>query len=189
LADHVVVARKTGTDKELPKAATLATRVDDAIRRLPQQLEERLLDEIARRDRRPSVLGKVALWLLLLWFPLLQPISAGLLEMFAETGTLNLAHGLYRIVSALSAIHLLAGFAVVAAVYAAILAGMYARAVRAVGTSRSEQTVASPITDTVDELLVAEIVVPLVTPFEERLERATTLRERLASFAPTRDVS
>ena len=84
-----------------------------------------------------------------------------------------------RIVSALSAVHLLAGLAVVTGIYVAILAGMYARALRAIRLFRAEQDECSPIAEAVDELLISEAVAPLVLPFQDRLERLTALRSRL----------
>ncbi len=180
LADHAVIARQLDLESELPSAERLAERVRTTTVALVPRLEAWLIDDIRRQDRRPSILGKAALWLIFLWFPFLQPILAGALEMFAETGTLKLAHGLYRIVSALSATHLLAGFAVVVGIYVALIAVMYARALRAVHRLRSERHDASPIATAIDEILVSQAIVPLAQPFQDRLEHLAALEARLA---------
>lgn len=179
LGDRAVIARKLGVDAELPASDRLATAVAASVRRLPGQLETRLLDDVSEHARKPSLVGRAALWLILLWFPFLQPILAGVLEIFAETGTVQLAHGLYRIVSALSAVHLLSGFAVVGGVYVAILAAMYVRGLRAVRTARYEHDKTSPVVDAIDEILLSEVVLPLAGPFQERLERLKGLCSRL----------
>jgi tRNA U34 5-carboxymethylaminomethyl modifying GTPase MnmE/TrmE len=179
LADHAVVAQGLGIEADLPAPETLERRVAAAADRLVPQLEDRLLEGIRRGDRRPGLLGRTALWLVLLWFPFLQPILVGLLEMFTEAGKIRFAQGMYRLVSAFSAVHLLAGLAVVAAVYIALLAGMYARCLRAVRQVRAREAVSSPIAEAVDDLIVSEVVVPLVAPFQTRLERLRDAQRRL----------
>jgi hypothetical protein len=180
MADNAAVTRRFDLESELPGAEGLAARVTTAAKRVVPLLEARLLDDIRALDRKPSMIGKTALWLIFLWFPFLQPLLAGGLEMFANGGTVRLAHGLYTIVSALSAAHLLAGFAVVAGVYVALIAGMYARALRAVGRARGQQDGWSPMTQAVDEILITQVLAPLTEPFRERLERLTALQSRLA---------
>ncbi len=179
LSDHAVAVQRLDMEAELPVTSTLEKRMATAADKLVPHLEGRLLDEIRRGDRKPGILGKTALWLILLWFPFLQPILSGVLEMLADSGTIQLAHGMYRVVSALSAVHLLAGFAVVAGVYVALLAGMYARGLRNIRRVRSREDASSPVAEAVDELIVSEVVVPLATPFERRLERLHVILKRL----------
>ncbi len=179
LADNALAVRQFNLEPQLPPTRLLCDRVRAAGGTLLPSLETRLLEDIRSRDRRPSLIGKAALWFLFLWFPFLQPILAGVLEMFTEPGGLNTAHGLYKIVSAFSAVHLLTGFAVVLGVFVMLLAAMYARALRAVRRLRLEQSGASPLAEAVDEILIAEIVVPLARPFQERFERLTSLQNRL----------
>jgi len=181
LADHAVIAHRMDLESELPETAVLKEHVRSEARTLVPRLEARLIESIREADGRPSILGKMALWLVLLWFPFLQPVLAGLLEIFAEGGSLQLAHGLYRIVSALSAVHLLSGFAVVAGIYVGLLAAMYARALRAVRTARHRQDQSSPVAQAVDGILVSHVAVPLVRPFQHRWERISALQARLAA--------
>jgi hypothetical protein len=181
-ADHASIIDRLGLDARLPTAAALEKRATGAARRLAPEFERRLLDEVHARDRRPSIIGKAFLWLILLWFPFLQPVGAGLLRMFSGEGPANITLGLYNVVSALSAVHLLAGFAVVAGVFVAILAGMYIRALRAVqrvSHAQDEQDGGSRLVDAVDEVLVTEVAAPLVEPFHGRLERLMALEARL----------
>lgn len=179
LADHTVAIRRVGVEAEFPQTEELRRRAVSATRHLPAQLETRLVAAVRAGDHRPSVLAKAGLWLILLWFPFLQPVLAGMLEMFSEPGGWRLAHGLYRMVSALSAVHLLAGLAVVAVIYIAILAGMYARGLHAIRRARDKQSESSPMSDAIDEIFVCEVVAPLVQPMQERVERLADLRSQL----------
>ena len=181
-ADHAAVINRLGIEADLPTADELEKRATEAALPLAPQLEQRLLDDIRQRDRRPSIVGKAALWLILLWFPFAQPVSEGVLRMLSEGDALNITLWLYKIVSALSADHLLSGFAVVVGIYVAILAGMYARALRAVRNAYGrydEQSGSSFLANVVDDILVSEIIVPLVNPFQDRLERLAELQARL----------
>jgi hypothetical protein len=179
LGDNAVVADRLGVEAELPETKGLAQRASAASDQLVPQLETRLVNEIEHRDRRPSVFGKAALWLILLWFPILQPIVEGAIGVYLQQGGLDIAHGLLNVVSAFSAAHLLAGFAVVAAIYVALLAGMYARRLRAVRRLRGEHSASSPLTEGIDDVLVSEVIVPLARPFQDRLERLSALWLRL----------
>jgi len=182
LADHAVAIRRVDVERDLPTTENLTRRVVGAIQHLPGQLETRLLAEAMDRYRPPPVSAKAGLWLILLWFPLLQPILAGTLEMFTESAGWRTAHGLYRIVSALSATHLLAGLAVVLVIYVAILAGMYARSLRAIRGISEQHSQSSPIADAVDEILVSEAVAPQVQPLHERLERLAQIQARIETY-------
>jgi hypothetical protein len=185
LADQSAIIRRLGIENRLPKTALLTQRATAAAQSLIPQFEARLLESIRQGDRKPGFFGKSFLWLILLWFPFLQPVLEGGLAMVAETGVWNWTQGLYRIVSAFSALHLLMGFAVVAIVYVAILAGMYARCLGTVRTALTGTDNEDPhtrLTDSVDEVLVTEILIPLVQPFQERLDRLTALIRRLETL-------
>ena len=170
-----VIIDRLELEPSFPATQRLADRATHAARSLPGQLDLRLLEEAQARFRRPSWLARTGLWFILLWFPFLQPVLAGGLEMFADPGAWNVTHGLYRIVSALSAVHLLTGFAVVATIFVALLACMYARGLRLVRKFRADQDDASPLTRAVDDLIVGEVLVPLVSPLGERSERLAHL--------------
>ena len=132
LADHTAIASDLKLENEMPKDSYLAGRVEAAASRLIPEFEDRLLGDIRTRDRRPSIMGKMMLWFIALWFPILQPVLEGGLEMYLQDGRFAIVHGLYRIVSVFSAVHLLTGLAVVVIVFVVLLAAMYARALRAV---------------------------------------------------------
>jgi hypothetical protein len=188
LADHIVIVERLGLDRELPGAKQLTQRASTAAQRLIPQFEARLIDSIRQKDRKPGVLGRFALFAILLWFPFLQPLLEGGLSFFLETGTWQWARGLYLIVSVLSATRLLMGFAVVAIVYVAILAGMYARSLRAVRKALAGPDHGSPSTrlaESLDQVLVTEILVPLIEPFQQRLERLSALLHRLDRLQAT----
>ena len=182
LADHTAIASDLKLENEMPKDSYLAGRVEAATSRLIPELADHLLDGIRTRDRRPSIIGKMMLWLIALWFPILQPLLEGGLEMYLQDGRFAIVRGLYRIVSAFSAVHLLTGLAVVVIVFVALLAAMYARALRAVrlaldpseGLDSSTQ-----LAGFVEEILVNETVAPLVRPFQNHLRELEALRSRL----------
>ena len=182
LADHAAIIDRFDLQDAVPNGAALEKRAAARIEQLPAVWQRQLMQSIVDRDRRPSLMARGMLWLILLWFPFLQPVGEGILQIFAEDGTASLTLGAYKIVSALSAVHLLTGFAVVAGTYVAFLAGMYVRALRAVHEvcrSGSDVPAAHPLVDAVDQTLVDEVLLPLVAPLQDRLERLTGLRDRL----------
>jgi len=166
----------------MPPARVIEKRLSKALGDLPQAWESDLLNDLRSRDRRPSIMAKAALWFITLWFPLLQPIAAGLLEMFVESDTVHLAHGFYRLVTALSAAHLLAGIGVVAGIYVAILAGMYTRALRAVRRGIEEEIMRGGIENLLDQALRVSVLDPLLAPAARRLDRLSSIDARLGSL-------
>ena len=181
LADQAVIARQLDIDTELPSTEGLTARASSAAAELPARLEAAILADIRGRDHRPSFVAKAALWGVFLWFPFVQPILSGVLAMFRDAGSWQLAEGLFRIVSALSAPHLLAGFAVVAGIFVALLAAMYTRALRAVRDMRTRLDATSPASQAVDALLIEEVMAPLARPFRERLTRLESVVAQLVS--------
>ncbi|MFQ5590756.1 MAG: hypothetical protein ACE5HE_06320 [Phycisphaerae bacterium] len=179
LCENVVIIDRLDLESELPQAAELAGRAAAGAEPLVAEVETRLLDEVEQCERRPSFLSKMLLWLILLWFPIVQPVLEGGLEVYLKEGALDVAHGLYKVVSALSAAHLLVGLAVVTAVYIALLAGMYARRLRAVRRMRAQRDAVALLAEGVDDLLACEVAAPLARPFQERLDRLDALRRRL----------
>lgn len=183
LADHGTIARKLAIDGSTPPADRVAAEIRQSLVRLPRRLDEKTVSGLASHTRAPSIFARWGLWFIFLWFPFLQPISAGALQMVAEGGTWHLAQGLYRIVTALSAAHLLAGFAVVAIVYVLILAAMYARCLRAVRAARAPHDALSAVDGALSELLQTQAVDPFLAPFHKRLERLNQLHRRLDEHA------
>ena len=184
LADHTAIASDLKLENEMPKDSYLAGRVEAATSRLIPEFEDHLLDGIRTRDRRPSIIGKMMLWLIALWFPILQPVLEGGLEMYLQDGRFAIVHGLYRIVSAFSAVHLLTGLAVVVIVFVALLAAMYARALRAVRLALDPKQgldSSTQLAGFVEEILVNETVAPLARPFQNHLRELEALRSRLDS--------
>lgn len=183
LGDHAVVIQQLQIEPRLPSADRLAERTTAAACALPSRYADRILDAVRHRDRQPSLAGRAALWFIFLWFPFLQPIITAAFELRAPDGTWQLAAGVYRIVAALSAIHLLSGFAVVAAIYVLLLAAMYARALRTVRRARVLDAGTLPLDDALDDLLVSEVVAPLAAPFREQLEVLQPIQSRLQAWA------
>lgn len=183
LADHGTIARKLAIEDAAPAADRAAADLQQTLVRLPRRLDEKTVSLLASQNRAPSFFARWGLWFVFLWFPFLQPISAGVLEMVSESGTWHVAQGLYRVVTALSAVHLLAGFAVVAIVYVLILAAMYARCLRAVRTARAPHDALSAVDGALGDILQAQAIDPFLAPFRQRLERLRQLARRLEEHA------
>lgn len=181
-ADAGAAVDRLRLEREIPDSERMAKQFQRGLRSLPQEWEEHLLDDLRSRYRRPSILTRAALWLVTLWFPLLQPVSAGLLEMFVETGTVHLAHGAYRLVTALSAAHLLAGFGVVAGIYVVILAAMYSRALRSVRRALDDIEMRQTLEERLEALLRRSVLEPMLLPFAQRLERLSVVNARLTAL-------
>lgn len=179
LADHAVLCNDLHLADEVPEAATLADSTETAMRGLPARLDREFIEAIRRADRRPSLFGKLALWLILIWFPFLQPVAQGVLEILAEGGPFHLTRGLYHIVTALSAAHLLMGFAVVGIIYLGLLAAMYARSLRSVRRKRQAGVGEARTIDAVEQTLCSEILMPISNPFRDRLVRLGKLHQQL----------
>lgn len=183
LADQADVAAQLKIEPDLPRADRLATATAAEMRRLGRDLDQHLIEAIRERDRKPSLIARLGLWFLLLWFPLLQPLAEGLLTIVAPDGTVDLMLGLAKLVSTLGASKLLLGLITPVGIYVAILAGMYVRAQRDVHRFRQVQNEESPLPDAVDQVLVEQIIVPLSTPFAQRLTRLRTLEQKLRQLA------
>jgi hypothetical protein len=181
LSDHAALDARLGLSADMPETKSLAGALRRSVAELGPRLERRLIDSVRADDRRPSRWLSLFLWSVLLWFPLIQPIAAGLLEMAANPEMKGLAQGTLQIVLAFGAANLLAGFAVVGVVYVIVLAVMFARARKAVRKARFQLVESTPILDAVDDALTDTILLPLARPFHRRLERLTTLSGELDS--------
>lgn len=164
LADQAVLVKRLRLEPEFPASQELTANARSAARALVPAVERRMLDELGEPGPRAGKLGRAALWLVLLWFPLLQPMLKGGLEMYLAHTRPSVLRGVYAIVTTLSAGHLLASLGVVALVYVAILAGMHVRAFGAVRRWRQE-TVIELLTDEVENLLLEKGLAPLLKPF------------------------
>jgi len=179
LGDQGVLIDRLGVESDWPGIDQAVRGLRGGVDAITPRFEARLLEGIQSRRRQPSVFAKAALWLILLWFPFLQPISAGLLALLAEGGSVQIARGLYHIVLAMSAAHLLAGFAVVAGIFLAILAAMYARSLKLVRKCRAELEETGVIENDLRAVLRYESVEPLMAPFRERLAQLDSIERRL----------
>lgn len=179
LADHAVVMERIALERALPSSETLAGRLRREAAALPTRLHALALQELQEGERKPSLLGRSALWGVLLWFPFLQPLTAGALEIVGEGGAFHTTRGLYRMVTALSAAHLLTGFAVVGVVFLALLAAMYARRLRGVRLWRARHEL-NRIHETIEQLLCDATVEPFVQPIRAKLDRLEELGDRLS---------
>lgn len=182
LADHAPLARQLVLESSVPPAAEAAAAASSALDQLSLDLNRRLIDDIRQRDRHPSVFSRLGIWLLALWFPLIQPATQAVLEAIVGGWTVGLAEAALQLVRALSASRLLLALAMPAVLFLLILAAMYARALRAVRRARTDQDEHAPLADAIDQMLIANIVTPALRPFQQaaaRLESVCTRLDRL----------
>lgn len=191
--EHAAVVRQLQLRERFPDAAELAGRLEQELIELPLKNDEDIIGRLTG-GYRPGRVKRLFVWGVLLWFPFVQPVTEGLLEMAAAgTHIMHWAHGLYRLVWALGATQLLKGFAVVVGIYIACLAAIYARCVQDVQQARrSERPVGGAPPDTItvrpgtevlaeaiDRHLFEEVGAAAFQPFEAAAIRLGQLAERL----------
>jgi hypothetical protein len=194
--EQSAVVRQLQLRERLPEAAELAGHVESDLAELPRKGDDDLIDRLTS-NYRPGWTGRLFVWGVLLWFPFIQPVAEGLLEMMAAgiqvTGWL---HGLYRVVWALGATQLLKGFALVACIYVACLAAIYARCVRDVQSSRrgagggveprpgraDARQEAEALAEVVDQHIMSKAGEPVFQPFEAVAAQLGRLSEWLAAL-------
>ncbi len=183
--DHSRTIQQFRLAGKLPEIQDLARRITSRAANLVADLDDDLLASLNASYRRPAFPKRWLLWAMLIWFPLAQPLTAGVLKLLGAGGKIDILGGALQVVMALGATHLLTGLAFVAFVYFIILAAMYARCVRQVRGSRGDApgetngAEALSITEGIDDLLVSEVVGGAVGPFVEIEQTLDDLRERL----------
>lgn len=105
-------------------------RVEAQLAEIPARREANFVSLLTISSGRPSRLARGGIWFILLWYPFVQPVLVGLLQMASMHGVRSALQAATTIVLALGAGTLFKGLTAVAAIYCAILAIMYARAVR-----------------------------------------------------------
>jgi hypothetical protein len=119
-SDHDALLNRFRAASRLPEADDQAARIEGELAELPQRGDQELIVSLTR-DYRPSLLGRLLVIGVFLWFPFVQPVAEGLLQMAAAGMHLtDWLHGLYKVVAALGPARLLEGLAVVGLVYIAM---------------------------------------------------------------------
>lgn len=188
-ADHAAVCTDLHVEDEWPGVDRLTQGLIAAARGLPMVLEREMLFEMGARDRRPSMLSRGLVWFIFLWFPILQPITAGVLGMRVAGGSWEIAQGLAQLATALSAVHLLAGFAVVAIIFVLLIAGMYARCLKDVRRHRVECLTPDALALRVDDLLFTGLTAPLIRPLMEKRQVLQRLWDRVHALRSSPQVT
>lgn len=191
--EHSPIVRQLQLRERFPDTADLAARVEQELAELPLKDDEGIINRLTT-GYRPSWAKRLFVWVVLFWFPFVQPVAEGLLEMAAAgTRIMDWAHGLYRLVWALGATQLLKGFAVVVGIYIACLAAIYARCVQDVyrargqlregGRGRPEHIDARSgtemLAEAIDRHLLEEVGGAMFQPFEAAAIRLGQMAERL----------
>jgi hypothetical protein len=151
---------------------------DEASSRIIERAEQ-IDDEIVTRCRvgetAPGSIRRFALWILLLWFPLIQPLARGGLELTATRSLTDGLHAAIAVVTALGATSLIKGVVASGLVCLIVLSAMFARSIRDVRRERGNDPEAAGgvdlYMDEVARILEEEIRVPLRIALQETTRR------------------
>lgn len=190
--EHSAVVHHLQLRDRFPDAVELGAQIEQALAELPQRDDEQVIERLTGRYR-PGLLKRAFIWFVLLWFPLVQPVAEGMLEMLqAGTQITDWLHGLYRLVWALGATQLLKGCAVVAGIYIACLAAIYSRCVQDVyslrrGTDKpigrtETRPEAEVLAEAIDRHLLEEVGGAAFQPFEAASIRLGQLAQQLQAI-------
>ncbi|HVP12569.1 MAG TPA: hypothetical protein VMV94_15445 [Phycisphaerae bacterium] len=187
--DHGRVIQRFNLAARLPDVAPMARHVAARSAMLVSEIDDEILALLRQAYRGPSFVTRWLLWLILIWFPLGQPLADGFLKLVGAEGKVDILGGMLTVVSAMGAVHLLTGLVFVAFVYTIILASMYARCVGRVRRARRSSADSAgdgesqALAERIDDLLVAEIVVGVSRPFVEVRQQLDDLRQRLGRLS------
>jgi hypothetical protein len=194
----VALLKSMKLDAAWPAPAEQERRVRGELEAAIERMDQQVVDACRAEYRRPGPLGKLLVWLPLLWFPLVQPLVEGLLETVAAQGMLNTVHGLSLVVRAFGAASLLRGLLIVLLLYVFALAAMYARSLRAVRAARRGPAIQEDRAEGVEEdggdegayagllrqVLADEAFAPLAAPLEAAHGRLSDIDAELQTIAP-----
>lgn len=181
----------------LPDALHPALRWPDA-KSQAEQASSRVLeqaahidDEIIARcrvgDAAPGSIRRFVLWILLLWFPLIQPLARGGLELAATRSLTDGLDAAIAVVAALGATSLIKGVVASGLVCLILLSGMFARSLRDVRRERGSDPEADRGSDLYREevarILEEEIRVPLRLPAQDQAGRVARAWRELLELA------
>ncbi len=173
-------------DIDLASAASRAAAVESAVADRADRLDEEVLAECRAGDRRPRRLPRASLWFVLFWFPLLQPLLKGGLELAVKQGLGGGLNAALTVVTAFGAMGLLKGLAAAGVVYVIVLAVMYARSVRDVrrvrGATSHDPLDPGPYGEEVGRILADEIRAPLREHIERVAGRVTKLQGEIEAL-------
>ncbi len=167
LSDMGTVVDRAGLNEKLPATDYLVGRVEAQVHSLVSRTESDLLYAVWPIGRRPSIFARAFLWFILLWFPIVQPLLEGGLQMYRNSGSFDLVEGAYHIVSTLSALHLGVSLLVVIGIFVAVLSLLYSGSLRKLKRLMSKTRNDSLASQNIDECLTTEILGPMLEPFRE----------------------
>ncbi len=182
LADHAALIERLRLHSEIPATERMADVARRLFAELPQNVEQDILDCLSIDAPTPGFISRGLLWLVLIWFPLLQPILKEGLRLYNDAGTVTAAVAGYHLISILGAGHLLTSLGVVLLIYVATLTTMFVRRLRKVQTALFDDTGPASgrsIEVRVEETFLSAIVQPLVLPFSRCLEAIQRIHQRL----------
>ncbi len=169
-------------DIEMPETRDLVRMFRTDVTALADQQREAVIAPML--NRKPAVIGRLVRWLIpvgvLLWFPLVQPLTAGLLELWNDGLRPSLELAL-TVVNALSAHNVLVGLGVAILILAALAAAVYSRAVRDAFSAVDRLRSAEP--ELASEPLTAALTHTVRRPLETVRDKLADLVDTLKRFA------
>ncbi|MBI5764285.1 MAG: 50S ribosome-binding GTPase [Planctomycetes bacterium] len=149
----------------------------------PAKLEDEIIAFLSAPPKPAGRLSRGAIWFVLFWFLLVQPILAGVLELAATRNLTDALRATAAIVSALGAGAFLKGLGAVVAIYLGILAIVYVRAVRDVCKQIEDKNSAEewrgPFETDVFDLLQNEILRPMLDQTDKVREELQACQAKL----------
>ncbi len=148
---------------EIPEPDALATQFRSDVTALTEECRDTIISPFLQK--RPGIFGRMFRWVLpvfiLLWFPLVQPILAGILKLASE-GTQFDLHVAVTVVEALSGSAVLVGLCVSLLIMSAMTAAIYSRSVR--DTHRAIDTLLKASRESTSYLMQTPIIETAVRP-------------------------
>lgn len=134
-------------------------------------------------ERRPGAFGRFLRWLIpvliLLWFPFVQPVLAGL--MTALVGGMSKGEAASLVIHTLSATKILSALVVVLLIYAAMVGIVYSRAVR--DTFAALERLRNASAETIAEPMTAALLAAVRKPVDRVRAELADLTATLRQFA------
>lgn len=167
---QVLLARLGLRDADLPDTDELTAALRLRLDNLSDTLGQTSLERIRGRDRKPSRLLIMAIWVIALWFPIVQPVAEGALQALSAGSLAGWTGGLYHVVAALSAVRLLSGLMVVGIAFLVLLTLMTVRATADVRKLLDSEAWREEAADAVSDTVERNVFDALFRPCREKVE-------------------
>lgn len=178
LADNAAILERFSAIEAVPSAEFLVKTTVKRIGRLPTEIETELIGAQVRRQGRPGFFGRMATWLVVFWFPLVQPCARELLRIYQDATALNVSLAAYHLVTILGGWNLLSGLGAIVAVFAIVLTSMFVRRLRRI-RSMLEDVEGPAGAMNLRQRILAELCLSVIEPLAEPLRKQKRMLQRI----------